>query len=84
MEVFFRFIKQELNFSHFMSVNGKGIKITLYMTLIFAMPIMIYRRLNQTGYKTAKRRFATEPDEMTVRLTVIFYGGNPDPVFNTG
>ena len=34
IEVFFRFVKQELNFSHFMSTNQNGIKIILYMILI--------------------------------------------------
>ena len=48
IEVFFRFIKQELNFSHFMSTNENGIKIILYMTLILSMLILIYKRINQS------------------------------------
>ena len=31
IEVFFRFIKQELNFSHFISLNENGIQIVMYM-----------------------------------------------------
>lgn len=41
IEVFFRFIKQELNTSHLLSMNKNGIEVMLYMTLIVAMPILI-------------------------------------------
>jgi len=55
IEVFFRFIKQELNFSRLLSLNNKGIQVILYMTLITAMLVMIYKKMNNIGYKTAKR-----------------------------
>jgi hypothetical protein len=63
IKVFFCFIKQELNFSHFISLNKNGIQIVLYMTLIVAMLIMIYKQVNPTGYKTAKRRMEIEVQE---------------------
>ena len=81
IEVFFRFVKQELNFSHFMSTNQNGIKIILYMTLILSMLLLIYKRLNNWGYKTAKRRFAIELDELIIAMIVRFCGGNPALVF---
>jgi IS4 transposase len=81
IEVFFRFVKQELNFSHFMSTNENGIKIILYMTLILSMLLLIYKRLNNIGYKTAKRRFGIELDELIIALTVRFCGGDPSLVF---
>jgi transposase len=81
IEVFFRFIKQELNFSHFMSTNENGIKIILYMTLILAMLILIYKRINQIGYKTAKRRFTIELDELIMAIVVQYCGGDPNLVF---
>jgi len=81
IEVFFRFIKQELNFSHFMSTNENGIKIILYMTLILSMLILIYKRINQIGYKTAKRRFAIELDELILAIVVQYCGGDPNLVF---
>jgi len=81
IEVFFRFLKQELNFSHFISTHANGIKIMVYMTLILSMLLMIYKRLNQVGYKTARRRFGFELDEIIIRLIVIRCGGNPDLVF---
>ncbi|MFI3280624.1 MAG: IS4 family transposase [Rikenellaceae bacterium] len=34
IEVFFRFIKQELNVSHLVSLNKNGIEVMLYMTLM--------------------------------------------------
>jgi transposase len=81
IEVFFRFIKQELNFSHFISTNINGIKIILYMTLILSMLILIYKKYNNTGYKTAKRRVKMELDELLTILIVEACGGNPDIVF---
>ena len=81
MHKFFRFIKQELNFSHFMSTNENGIKIILYMTLILSMLILIYKRINQIGYKTAKRRFGIELDELIMAIVVQYCGGDPNLVF---
>lgn len=81
IEVFIRFIKQELNLSHFMSTNENGIKIILYMTLILSMLLLIYKRLNNVGYKTAKRRFALELDELILSMVVRFCGGDPSLVF---
>jgi IS4 transposase len=82
IEVFFRFLKQELNFSHFFSTNENGIKIILYMTMILSMLILIYKRKNNLGYKTAKRRFIYELDWLLTRIIVHLCGGrDPDLVF---
>ena len=81
IEVFFRFIKQELNFSHFLSTNKNGIKIVLYITLILAILLLVYKKLNDIGYKTAVRRFRIELDEMIMKMTIIFAGGDPNLVF---
>lgn len=81
IEVFFRFIKQELNFSHFLSTNINGIKIILYMTLILAMLIHIYKKYNNVGYKTAKRRVKMELEELLTIIIVKACGGDPDIVF---
>jgi len=83
IEVFFRFLKQELNFSHLMSVNQNGIKIILYMTLIASMMILIYKRINEFGYKTAKRRFSIELEDIYIEelRTVIRMIINPNTVF---
>ncbi len=85
IEVFFRFIKQELNFSHFLSLNENGIQVVLYMTLITAMLVMIYKKVNEIGYKTAVRRMGIELESLIMAIVVIQCGGDlkktelPDP-----
>lgn len=81
IEVFFRFIKQELNFSHLISVNENGIKILVYMTLILAMLILVYKKVNDFGYKTAKRRFAMELEDIIDDYMILRAGGNPNAAF---
>lgn len=81
IEVFFRFLKQELNFRHFISVNENGIRILLYMTLILSMLILIYKKINGFGYKTAKRRFALEFRDIITDMIVLHCGGDPSTVF---
>ena len=84
-ETFFRFLKQELNFSHFLSLNENGIRVVLYMTLITAMLVMIYKKENQLGYKTAVRRMGIELESLILAIMVIQSGGDlrkvdlPDP-----
>lgn len=81
IEVFFRFIKQELNFSHFISVNLNGIQILLYMTLILALLILIYKKVNGWGYKTAKRRFMIELRDIISIMLIEYSGGDPSLVY---
>jgi len=76
IEVFFRFIKQELNFKHFLSMNANGIQVMMYMTAIAAMLIMIYKRLNNVGYTTAKRRIGLELEELIGAILVVKSGGD--------
>jgi len=81
IEVFIRFLRQELNPSHFFSTKASGIKIILYMTLILSMLILIYKRKNQLGFKTAKRRFMYELDWLLTKIIVHLCGGrDPDIV----
>lgn len=83
IEVFFRFIKQELNVSHLISLNKNGIEVMLYMTLIVAMLVLIYKKANNIGYKTAKRRFAMELRDLAIAMIVIQCGRSPDKLFKT-
>lgn len=78
IEVFFRFIKQELNVSHLVSLNKNGIEVILYMTLIVAMLILIYKKANNIGYKTAKRRFKMELRNLAIAMIVVLCQGNLD------
>jgi transposase len=81
IEVFFRFIKQELNTSHLISLNKNGIEVMLYMILIVAMLVLIYKRANNIGYKTAKRRFAMEVRDLAIIMIVLQCGGEPNLFF---
>ncbi|GAB1346987.1 IS4 family transposase [Cloacibacterium normanense] len=83
IEVFFRFLKQELNLSHLVSMNKNGIEVMIYMTMIASMLLLIYKKVNDLGYKTAKRRIAMEIRDMITSILIIFAGGNPDKVFKT-
>lgn len=58
IEVFFRFIKQELNIKHLINHTINGILIQIYSALISAMLILVYRTANKmTGFKIPKIRF---------------------------
>jgi len=81
IEVFFRFLKQELNFSHITSTSENGMQVMLYMTMITSMLVLIYKRMNQIGYKTAVRRIAFELNELIIKLVVKHCGGDPSLVF---
>ena len=81
IEVFFRFLKQELNFNHFTSTSTNGIKVMMYVTLIAAMLVMIYKKHNNVGYKTAVRRIAIELNDLITSMIVAHCGGDPSLVF---
>jgi hypothetical protein len=83
IEVFFRFIKQELNVSHLVSLNKNGMQVMIYMTMIVAMLILIYKKENNVGYKTAKRRFSMEIRNLAISMIVVHCGGDPKLFFKT-
>ncbi|MEC4036819.1 IS4 family transposase [Myroides odoratimimus] len=80
IEVFFRFLKQELNTAHLVSLNKNGTQVMIYMTLIAAMLLLIYKHANNLGYKTAKRRFNMELKNLVIALIVALTGGDPNKV----
>ncbi|MBV6881986.1 transposase [Chryseobacterium sp. FP211-J200] len=83
IEVFFRFLKQELNLSHLVSVNQNGIEVMVYMTMIASMLLLIYKKANELSYKTSKRRIAMELRDMITAILIVFAGGDPAKVFKT-
>ena len=83
VEVFFRFLKQELNVSHLVSLNKNGITVMLYMTMIVAMLVLIYKKTNNVGYKTAKRRLFMEVRNLSLAIIIEQCGGNPALLFKT-
>lgn len=78
IEVFFRFLKQELQLSHLVARNYNGIVIMLYMTLIAAMLIAVYKQLNAiASYRIAKIRFTNELDQELIKLIIVLCNGDP-------
>ena len=53
------------------------------MTLIVAMLVLIYKKANRIGYKTAKRRMAMEVRNLAIALIVTQCGGDPSLFFKT-
>lgn len=68
IEVLFRFLKQEMNLSHLISSDPNAIEVMLYMFLIAAMLVLVYKKRNQIkSYKDAKIRFFNE-----LQATILF------------
>lgn len=79
IEVFFKFIKQSLNFSHLLNRSENGIKVVLYVTMIASILLLAYKKLNNLkGYKIAKQKFANELEFEIVKQLITLCGGNPD------
>ena len=79
IEVFFKFLKQHLNLSHLVARNENGIKVMIYMTVILAILLSVYKQKNKIQtYKIAKLRFEIQLDNMMMKEVVILCGGNPD------
>jgi IS4 transposase len=61
IEVLFKFLKQEMNLEHFVCNDLNAIKVMIYCTLIVAMLLLVYKKVNGIkSYKIAKIRFFNE------------------------
>lgn len=61
IEVLFRFLKQEMNLSHFVSNHPNAIQVMIYAKMIASMLVLIYKKINNIhSYKHAKIRFFKE------------------------
>jgi IS4 transposase len=79
IEVFFKFIKQELNFSKFICRTENGIKVVLYSTLIAAILLLVYKKGNNLkGFKQAKQKFSQELEYEIMKQIIELSGGNPN------
>jgi transposase len=79
IEVFFKFIKQHLNVTHLVSRQKNGIEVMIYMTMIVAILILAFKKLNNIeGYKIAKLKFEIQLDNLLIKEIVLLCGGNPD------
>jgi len=79
IELFFKFIKQHLNATHLVSRTENGIKVMLYVTMILAMLITVYKKKNNIkSFKIAKLKFSIELENEIIREIVLLCGGNPE------
>lgn len=77
IEPLFKFLKQELNINHLVSRNINGIRVMMYMTLITAILIIAYRKLNKiSSYKIAKLRFSLELENLIIGQIILLCGGD--------
>ncbi|MBX0333172.1 IS4 family transposase [Pontibacter sp. HSC-14F20] len=78
IEVLIKFLKQHLQLEHLVTRNENGIQVMRYMTLIVALLLIVYRKLNKLDSdRRAKLRFAQELDVEVVRQIVLLCGGDP-------
>lgn len=81
IEVFFKFLKQELNFSHLINRSENGIKVMLYCTMIAAILLLAYKELNGLkGYKIMKQKFINDLEKSLMKDFVFMCGGDPAKV----
>ncbi len=67
-----KFLKQDLNFKHLMNRSLNGIKVMIYMTLILALQITVYKKENKlTRYKIVKLKIVNELHDSLIREIVI-------------
>jgi len=79
--VFFKFLKQELNFSHLVNRSENGIRVMLYCTMIAAILLLAYKNTNGLkGYKIMKQKFVNELEKTLLTDFVILCGGDPELV----
>jgi len=81
IEVFFKFLKQELNFKHLINRSHNGIKVMVYMTLILSILITVYKKENNlSGYKIVKLKITNELHDSLLKEIILLAGGNPSLV----
>lgn len=69
IELFFKFLKQHMHFSHLLSRKEHTINIAMYMSLITASMIYVYKKLNEIqGFKIAKLRFRYELTDLLIEV----------------
>ena len=76
--VFFKFIKQLLNFKHLVSRSENGIQVVLYVTLSAAILLVAFAKENElTNLKIAKQQFANELETEIIKQIIKLCGGDP-------
>lgn len=71
IEVFFRFIKQELSIKHLINRSKNGVRVQVYVTLLLAILLTVFKKRNEIpSYKIAKMKFA---DDLFLYLAFILF-----------
>ncbi len=84
IELFFKLIKQELHFSHLLNRTENGIRVMLYVTMIFVVLLMLYKSKNNLrGYKYVKSKLLLELQEEFYDYVVEISGGSKQKWRNT-
>lgn len=79
IEVFFKFIKQLLNFSHLVNRSKNGVQVMLYVTMIAAILLAAYKKQHKlSGYKIPRQKLAEELEKEITKHIIVLCGGNPD------
>lgn len=78
IEVFFKFIKQNLDFSHLLSTKRNGLEVSMYMTMIAAVLILIYARKNKCGFRSAKQWMKQDLSALIMAIGIVQNNGNPE------
>ena len=79
IEVFFKFLKQNLQFKHFITHNLNGMMVYVYSILIAAILFIIFKHQNKlTGFKIPLLQFTLEIEKEIIRDLVILCGGDPN------
>jgi len=78
IEVFFKFLKQHLNVKHLVSRDENGIRVMIYMTMILAILIIAFKKINEIkSFKIAKLKFELALDNEIIQQIVLLCGGDP-------
>lgn len=79
IEIFFKFIKQHLNFSHLLNRTENGIKVVMYVTMTAAILLANYKKQKGLkGYKIAKRKFAQDLERDIIYNIVLLCNGDAE------
>ncbi len=79
IEVFFKFIKQLLNFNHLISRSENGVQVMLYVTMIAAILLTAYKKNNGlVGYKIPRQKLAQELERELTKHMIFLCGGDPN------
>lgn len=76
-----KLLREGMTINQMLSRNSNGIKVVLYMTLITAILLTVYKKENNLkGYKIPKLKFVNELEVLIVKDIVEKCGGNPNQI----